>query len=194
MLKSSRPLVLLLIVCLLSSAVGVSCWRQNDASAGVGEISDFTEPRQSRDRIATKSVTNGIGMKLNFVPAGEFMMGNSLDVSDEIALLKKYGNDYPARVFREEYPSHLVRITQPFRMGAHPVTRAQFQQFVEETGYKTDAERDDERGAVGIDVNDGVLWKSHRDASWRNVQFEQTANHTRIPIEQKESIRWLENL
>src|SRR6516164_6051532 len=35
----------------------------------------------------TKSVTNSIGMKLVFAPAGEFMMGNNHSVADEISLL-----------------------------------------------------------------------------------------------------------
>ncbi len=41
----------------------------------------------------------------------------------------------------DEYPVHRVKVNS-FFMDLHPVTNAQFQQFVEETGYITTAERD----------------------------------------------------
>jgi formylglycine-generating enzyme required for sulfatase activity len=58
-----------------------------------------------------KTITNAIGMKLALIPAGEFLMG--LPESDE---------DAP----RNQTPQHPVRITRPFYLGVHEVTRAQY--------------------------------------------------------------------
>jgi formylglycine-generating enzyme required for sulfatase activity len=58
-----------------------------------------------------KVITNTIGMKLVLIPAGAFLMGSP--ESDKDA-----GND--------EKPQHRVWITQPFYLGATPVTQDQY--------------------------------------------------------------------
>ena len=40
-----------------------------------------------------------------------------------------------------EGPQHTVTLTKPIGLSTHEVTRGQFRQFVEATGYKTDAEK-----------------------------------------------------
>ncbi len=92
---------------------------------------------------------NSIGMKLRLLPPGEFA------VSGEFA--------------------HVVRITEPFYMGAYEVTVAEFRAFVEATDYKTHAERD----PLG-----GKVWNSRErrvdqrpDINWRNPTFVQTDSH-----------------
>jgi formylglycine-generating enzyme required for sulfatase activity/serine/threonine protein kinase len=59
-----------------------------------------------------ESIKNSIGMTLNLIPAGEFMMGSSED-------------DRAAN--SNEKPQHLVRITRPFYLGVHEVTQAQYE-------------------------------------------------------------------
>src|SRR5262249_60396486 len=58
---------------------------------------------------------NSIGMKLVYIPAGEFQMGTHDE--DEI-------------VRANERPRHLVRITKPFYMGAFTVSQEEFQRVV----------------------------------------------------------------
>lgn len=63
--------------------------------------------------------------KMVFIPGGVFNMGAR-----------------DAQFAREdEYPVHPVKVNS-FFMDPHPVTNAQFQQFIEETGYVTTAEKD----------------------------------------------------
>ena len=44
----------------------------------------------------------------------------------------------------DEQPRHRVRVTKLQGLSAHEVTVGQFRRFVDETGYKTEAERDGE--------------------------------------------------
>lgn len=89
---------------------------------------------------------NSIGMKMRLLPPGEF------GVVGEFA--------------------HVVRISEPFYMGATEVTVAEYRAFVEATDYKTGAERD----PLG-----GKVWNSSQrrvdqrpDINWRNLTFAQT--------------------
>ena len=114
-----------------------------------------------------KQITNSIGMKLTLVPSGEFMMGTKDSAEASAAFLmdattgflnKIYGGfrlqdrDGPNAVFFEnEHPQHRVRITKPFYLGTYPVTRGQFRQFINDTGYKTEPETNKNPGAWGRD-------------------------------------------
>ena len=103
-------------------------------------LATAAEPKETD---ASKQITNSIGMKLVLIPAGEFMMG-SRESPEEIAAFfnKAYGsNVLTPNYVSFEQPQHRVRITRPFYLGMYHVTRGQFRQFVEDTGYKTDAEK-----------------------------------------------------
>jgi formylglycine-generating enzyme required for sulfatase activity len=109
--------------------------------------------------------TNSIGMKLKLIPAGEFLMGSP-------------ESDKDAR--GDEKPQHRVRITQPFYLGIHPVTRGQFRRFVEATRYQTEVEKDG-KGGYG---RDAVRDESVQDPkfSWRSVGFDQTDDHPVVNV------------
>ncbi len=68
---------------------------------------------------------NPLLKEMVFIPGGVFNMGAR--------------DDQFAR--EDEYPVHRVKVNS-FFMDPHPVTNSQFQQFVEETGYITTAEKD----------------------------------------------------
>lgn len=132
-----------------------------------------------------REVTNSIGMKLALIPSGEFKMGSGESAEETAAFFKKtYDKDYQkadSSPFKSEHPQHRVRITKPFYLGTHHVTLGQFRRFVEDSGYKTDAEKAKRPGAWG--------WNPEKDAfefngerSWRNVGFEQTDEHPVVNV------------
>ncbi len=97
------------------------------------------EPKEAG---GTKQITNSIGMKLTLVPAGTFMMGSSAKDTVGATLPPSPEQDVPSgEIYRCERPRHRVKITKPFYLGTFDVTRGQFQRFVKDTGYKTDAEK-----------------------------------------------------
>ena len=97
--------------------------------------------------------TNSIGIQMVLIPPGDFLMGSTEEVQARFLEEAKAAGDRN-RIVRipDEGPQHWVRITRPFWMSRHEVTRGQFRRFVEETGYKTDAEQD---GQGGLGLVDG---------------------------------------
>ena len=66
-------------------------------------------------------VINTIGMKLVYIPPGEFMMGSPPD---------EKGRQ------EDEGPQHLVQITKGFYMGIYEVTQDQWQKIMKKTARK----------------------------------------------------------
>jgi formylglycine-generating enzyme required for sulfatase activity len=106
-------------------------------------------------------VKNVSGIDLVPVPNGSFYMGSPEDDKD-------------AR--DDEKPQHKVTIINRFYMGKYKVTRGQFQRFVDATGHKTEAEKD----------NDTL--------TWRTPGFEQTDEHPVVYVSWYDAdafCRWL---
>ena len=83
------------------------------------------EDSGSETTLKGKVITNSIGMKLVYIPPGEFMMG-SRDSASEVSLkgnYKKASKDW----FTDEHPQHRVRISRGFWMGVYEVTQGQYQ-------------------------------------------------------------------
>ncbi len=87
---------------------------------------------------------------------------------------------------------HLVRITQPFYLGVTEVTRGQFRISVNETGYKTEAEKD---GKGGFGWNEETKrFEQNSRFTWQNAGFEQTDEHPVVNVswnDAQEFITWL---
>lgn len=62
-----------------------------------------------------------------------------------------------------EYPPFETKV-EPFFMDVHPVTVAQFREFVESTGYVTEAEKFGDAGSFNFEQS---RWELTPDASWR---------------------------
>jgi formylglycine-generating enzyme required for sulfatase activity len=124
---------------------------------------------------------NSLGVKFMLIPPGEFDMGST---EEEVA---KYLEEARAKRLpswyidhlRAEAPKHRVRITKPFWLGRHEVTRGQFRRFVEDRGYQTEAERD---GKGGYGFVDGQ-WKQDPRFLWnRDLGFEQGDDHPVVNV------------
>jgi formylglycine-generating enzyme len=108
---------------------------------------------------APTTLTCSIGIKLVKIPAGEFWMGE-LDDGDNVP--------------KDALPRHRVRITKPFCLGVYEVTVAQFRKFVEDTGFKTEAETQDQ-AIWPRTLPDGT--QTTKPATWRDPGFEQADDH-----------------
>jgi formylglycine-generating enzyme required for sulfatase activity len=113
----------------------------------------------------------GLGPEMVIVPAGIFKMGD----------IQNTGYD-------DEKPVHEVSV-KSFAIGRYQVTVAEFQQFVEATHYKTEAETGD-----GAYIWKKLKWQLIKDAYWRNPYFPQRDNQPVVCISWNDAmayINWL---
>jgi len=113
-----------------------------------------------------------ITMKLVLIPAGKFLMGSPAG--------EKGRTD-------DEGPQREVTISKPFYMGLYHVTKGQFAQFVADSGYKTEAERDGK--AWGWD---GSKFAEIPGYSWRKTGFEQADDHPVVNVSWNDAIAFCE--
>ena len=151
----------------------------NDASTPLA-IAPFNpeQAKQHQQAWATANnqpieIQNSIGMTFKLVPPGEFIMGSP--------------DDEPGRYEAEK--QHRVRISKPFYMGAHEVTRAQFEAFVNETGYRTEAEADG-KGGRGWDEQGEFADKP--EYVWRTPGFPQTDTHPVVHVSWNDAQKFTE--
>ena len=122
-------------------------------------------PEPARISEPRAEIVNSVGMKLKRIPAGELLMGSPENDPD---------------VSNDEKPQHRVRITQPFYLGIHQVTRGQFRRFIEATRYQTEAEKDG-KGGWGWDASAGK-WFQNPKFTWRSPSFDQTDDHPVVNV------------
>ena len=65
------------------------------------------------------------GMKLTLIPVGEFDMGSHQSKEELVTLFAKW--NAKAEYFNAQFPRHRVMISQPFYMGVHEVTQAEYE-------------------------------------------------------------------
>ena len=116
------------------------------------------------------------GPEMVLIAAGQFEMGS--DEQEE----GPYDN---------EGPQHTVTIPKPFAIGRCEVTVGEFRQFVEATGYRTDAENSGGCYYWDESVQDA---KQNPAYHWRNPGFEQTDQHPVVCVSWNDAqayIQWL---
>ena len=109
-------------------------------------------------------ITNSIGMRLQLIPAGEFLMGSPETEANR----------------SDEEKQHRVRITKPFYLGIHEVTRGQFAKFVTETSYQ--AETEWAAGLSGYGINEQGQFDRRSEYTWRTPGFSQTDDHPVVNV------------
>jgi sulfatase modifying factor 1 len=141
----------------------------------------LTNQSASQTTVAAQEITNGIGMRLITIPAGEFDMGSAEPAA-------KLADSFKIDVmfFGDQYPLHHVRITRPFYLGTCEVTVGQWRDFVKDTGYRTEAEADG-KGSWGYDSEKTMRkpeqrWLRKPELTWRSPGFAQADEHPVVHV------------
>ncbi len=146
-----------------------------DPVAGADRASDpEPETRPEPHPSHGETLLNSLDQAFTFVAPGQFRMGSP---------------ETEASRARSEYP-RMVRITRGFWIARTEVTRGQFAAFVDETGYRTDAER---QGWAHSLQRDG-RWQRVDGLTWRDPGFGQTNDHPVVCvsfIDARAFCRWL---
>lgn len=125
-----------------------------------------SEAKQKQENEAKRlgvpvQITSGIGMKLNLIPPGKFLMGSP--------------DNEPGRD-ADEGPQREITVSRPFAMGIHEITVGQFKAFVEATGHVTEAEKSGE-GSARLDLEAQKWIINDPKVTWRTPGWEQTDAH-----------------
>jgi formylglycine-generating enzyme required for sulfatase activity len=129
------------------------------ASAPASPPAPTTTPQPSP---ASPLVGND-GAEMALIPAGTFLMGST--GQDVMTLLRQYPGLSRA-LLADEVPRHQVFV-EAFSIDRYEVTNARFQQFVQATGYRTQAESEG-GGKIRAAGNGKEKWEAVPDASWRS--------------------------
>jgi len=127
------------------------------------------QPDKVSEADNAREVTNSLGMKLAYIPPGTFMMGSPESESGREA----------------QEVQHEVKLVKGFYLGAHEVTFGQFKQFVVDTKYQTDGERDG-KGAYGVNEA-GKIEEMHARFTWKTPGFVQADDHPVVAVSWKDA-------
>lgn len=120
----------------------------------------------------------GVEIRLVRISKGEFQMGSDTDA---------------------ESPRHLVRL-RAFDLGRTEVTVTQFRAFINATGYKTDAEKENPAWVCNGPQQPNAGWRSRgywtaaEGTNWRNPGFTQEGDHPVVAVSWNDAVefaRWL---
>ena len=85
----------------------------------------LTDAENNPSAVSPRYYINSIGMKLVYIPAGDFKMGSKYSAEETAAL-----GIGPAEWYMREHPQHLVKISSGFYMGVFEVTQAEYVQVM----------------------------------------------------------------
>ena len=126
-------------------------------------------PRQG-DTMTDKTT----GMELVYVPKGCFQMGSPADEKDRD---------------EDEGPVHEVCV-DGFWMGKHEVTKSQWQRFVKDAGYRSDAETNAD-GNEGCRFYKDGSWGWQVGYNWKKPGFSQEKTHPVVCISHNDTKKFL---
>ena len=114
-----------------------------------------------------EGITNSIGMRFVWIEPGEFTMGSPDGGPDN----------------ESDENQHEVRLTEGFYMQTAEVTVGQFREFVEDSGYETEAE-------LGLAYSGEE--KITYDYTWQNPGFEQNEYHPVVHVTWNDATKFCE--
>ncbi|MBM3238031.1 formylglycine-generating enzyme family protein [Candidatus Poribacteria bacterium] len=161
-MKTKIPLLIITSAIIIAMGSGYEL-TQNVIPKSNPTNATMSAPTSSNDiapgELLERIVSPKDGASMVLIPAGEFLMGSSDAQVEQILQIKPGIRE----LIKHEQPQHRVYL-DAFYIDQYEVTNAQFQKFVKETGYVTDAEREG-WGYLWEGFND---WPRVKDANWRS--------------------------
>ncbi|MCU7959438.1 MAG: formylglycine-generating enzyme family protein [gamma proteobacterium symbiont of Bathyaustriella thionipta] len=153
-MKQSKIILLIVLLSVMTASYAMSNYSalQEGAEAQTERKPDASSPAQYKSTLQEPEMVA--------IASGGFQMGSPAGEAGH----------------KKDEALHVVRI-KPFELAATETTVGQFRQFIQATGYQTDAEKNS-GGHAGCYINQGnnqLGWQA--GASWKNPGFAQTDEH-----------------
>ena len=132
--------------------------------------------------------TNSIGMKFTLIPPGEFQMGST---PADVEKVMRFDPKFQKAFADEERPQHRVRITQPFYLGTYEVTKGQFHDFADDTGYQTSAEKD-RQGCGGYTGRKDEPFDNRPSYTWREWGVDEGEDSPVVQVSRDDAMAFCE--
>ncbi len=147
----------------------------------------FVTPTNDPPKVTSKGLPfdyiDSKGKEYRLIKADPFTMGSPLTGKEVVAMYTTSNNPQ----WYDGAPQRKVTLTQDFYLAKHPVTRGDFRQFVDATGYRTTAEKE---GTAYILTKAGI-WKEVKGKSWRDPGFEQTNEHPVVCVSYFDALEYM---
>jgi len=160
---------------------------------GLVELSGAEEVRR-----AAPVEINSVGMELVDVPAGDYLRGRR---PWEDSIWRSFTRSVnPTWHGMLETPEHEVHFPRSFQVSATEVTVGQFREFVEETDYRTAAERGETTMLGWVEPDPGAKegspgaypFRKGSEFSWKNPGFDQTERHPVVGVTYSDAVAFCE--
>jgi formylglycine-generating enzyme required for sulfatase activity len=146
-------------------------------------VSSANVPRIELGRVKRRGFPETIGVKMVTIPSGSFWMGTT---DEQLEQILKLFPGTKREQFADEQPAHRVEITRKFELSAHEITVGQFRKFVDDTGYRTEAEKDG-KGGYGFDQAKGEFRQDPK-YTWRDPDFPQGKEHPVVNVSYNDAL------
>lgn len=133
-----------------------------------------------------------IGLTFSLIPPGEFDMGSTqaeVDALLDLPIKDNWIKQQIKTIAPNALPQHHVRITQPFYISQTEVTVGHFRQFVEVTGYVSQAES---TGIGGTSYAKGLVRNQDPGWDWKNPGYKQTDAHPVVQVTWLDAVAFCE--
>jgi formylglycine-generating enzyme required for sulfatase activity len=121
----------------------------------------FAQQEAGKERKAGEVIENSIGMKLAYIPPGEFMMGSPKSERQEVK--KAIGN----LDWAEQEVEHKVKISKGFYLGVHTVTQEEYEKLMGQNPSHFSTAGKGKNAVAGLDTKrfpvERVTWEEAKE-------------------------------
>lgn len=138
---------------------------------------------QSCKRNQNQALLKKLNLEFATIPKGEFLMGSNY--------YKGLAPEEHPEWYKDESPVRSVTLTSDFELGKYEITNRQFEIFIKNTGYITEAENIN-KGSYGLYNDSKNVWEYSDKLNWKDTGFSIEKEYPVIHVTWNDAIKFCE--